>query len=347
MITAEEVIRRIETYFHGGTARFLTPAEREIATRAVAGHAETTAVGNGKASARVSIDTRAPYAIRHGKTVRVWSDSVGQRDRLFAARPKIGLVVGTFAAVPYVHLQLEARRRLYPDIPMLLHDDCSPHGGELEKLCTAYSVECASTLARFPMHKGDLSAMAGGLAWARGQSLDILVKMSRRFLPLKPWADDLATLAMTSQYATYSSWTTSYNFGFRTECIGFAVEEWFTLGLFDQIIDAIRAPEAPFVEGFIHGLARHAAARNTQAARTFDEAVGRRPRNRGGYAIWPFMGTDRRAPTSNFLWHNWATPEDYAAQARQWDLPYQAADFCDPDMASDNITLIENVLVPG
>lgn len=38
MITADEVSRRIETYFQGGTARFLTTAEAEIAARAVAEH---------------------------------------------------------------------------------------------------------------------------------------------------------------------------------------------------------------------------------------------------------------------------------------------------------------------
>ena len=27
----------------------------------------------------------------------------------------LGLVIGTYAALPYIHLQLEARRRLYPD----------------------------------------------------------------------------------------------------------------------------------------------------------------------------------------------------------------------------------------
>jgi hypothetical protein len=278
------------------------------------------------------MDMSPPHAIRFGQTVRAWSDYIQRRERLFSKPPKIGLVIGTFAAVPYVHLQLEARRRLYPDVPLLVHDDDSPVGCELERLCAAYGAEFASTLSRFTWSKGDLSAMAGGLAWARDRSLDIVVKLSRRFLPLKPWAADLATLAMESQYATYSSWTTSYNFGFRTECIGFAVEEWFALGLFDEIIHAIAAPEGPFVEALIHRLARHAAVRNSQAARRFDEAVGQRPPERDGYAIWPFMGTDRCAPTDNFLWHDWAKPQAYAALARQWELPYEPADFHEPNM---------------
>jgi hypothetical protein len=41
MITADEVIRRVEMYFHGGTARYLTASEREITARALANQAQT------------------------------------------------------------------------------------------------------------------------------------------------------------------------------------------------------------------------------------------------------------------------------------------------------------------
>jgi hypothetical protein len=274
------------------------------------------------------------YAIRDGQTLRNWADSIQRSERLFSGQPKIGLVVGTFAAVPYIHLHLETRRRLYPQIPMLVHDDCSPQELELANLCAEYGTEFISTANRFPICKGDLSAIASGLIWARAQRLDILVKMSRRFLPLKPWADELAALAITSQYATYSSWTTSFNFGFRTECVGLAVEEWFALGLFDQIVETILHSDTPFVEGFIHRLARHASVRNSKSARAFDAAVGQRPRDRDGYAPWPFMGTDRCAQTDNFLWHDWSKPEDYAAQAQRLGLAYDADAFRDPNMGS-------------
>lgn len=41
------------------------------------------------------------------------TDLIQRREELYRTDPKLGMVVGTFAAVPYVHLQLEARRRLY------------------------------------------------------------------------------------------------------------------------------------------------------------------------------------------------------------------------------------------
>ena len=275
-----------------------------------------------------------PYAIREGQTVRNWADFLPPGELLFPETPKIGLVVGTFAALPYVHLHLETCRLFHPSLPVLIHDDCSPHNRELEQLCARYRVDFVSTTSRFPSCKGDLSAIASGLNWARERSLPLLVKMSRRFLPLKPWAGELGRLAVASQYATYSSWTTSFNFGFRTECLGFAVDVWFGLGLFEEIVSTILQSETPFVEGFIHRLARRAAIYNCQTARSFDLEVGARPRERDGYAVWPFIGTDRCAPTDNFLWHDWAAPSAYAARAKALGLPYCEADFLDPNAGS-------------
>jgi len=69
-----------------------------------------------------------------------WCDSRmhlrDESDRLYSQYPEPGLVVGTFAAVPFVHLQLEAHRRLYPHVPILVHDDASPCGAQLRRLCT-------------------------------------------------------------------------------------------------------------------------------------------------------------------------------------------------------------------
>ncbi len=50
-------------------------------------------------------------------------------------KARVGVVVGTFAALPYVHLQLEARRRRWPGVPMLVHDDASPQQADLSALC--------------------------------------------------------------------------------------------------------------------------------------------------------------------------------------------------------------------
>ena len=254
----------------------------------------------------------------------------GGEARRFSEPPKVAVVVGTFAAVPYVHLHLEARRRFYPEVPLLVHDDGSPKAAELAALCRDYGADFERNTPRLPPCKGDLCAFAGGLAWAGENGAGLLVKMSRRFVPLGRWVDGLVALAEESDYATYNAWTTSFNFGFRTECLALAVEEW--SGMAGEIVGAIHAPGSPFVEAFMHGLARRAAARNTVASRAYDRRVGARTVERNGYAIWPFLGTDRCAPSAEYLWHDWAGPKDYAALAERWGLAWRERDFADPNM---------------
>lgn len=254
------------------------------------------------------------------------------KEVIFTALPRIAVVVGSFAAIPYVHLQLEARRRYWPHIPYLIQDDGSPYHKELSSLCESFGAEFGYNTTRFPPWRGDMCAMAHGMIWAQSLGCDILLKVSRRFVPVVPWADDLASLAESSQYATYCSWTTSFNFGFRTECVAFAVAEWQNLGLHSLLVKRMFDPGRIFVEGFVHALARRAADANCARAITFDQDIGARPPDRNGYAPWSFMGTDRRARSTNYLWHDWARPADYAQLAKEWDLPYSESDYRDPNM---------------
>lgn len=274
-----------------------------------------------------------PYEVRRGeRTFRLTDVATPRRDVLFTKPPRVAIVIGNFAAIPYIHLQLEARRRFYPETPLLVQDDCSPFGKELSSLCREYGAEFASNTTRFPASKGDMTAMVHGMAWAREQGIELLVKFSRRFIPRVRWTDDFVALAMKAQYATYCAWTTSFNFGFRSEAVGFAVEEWFRLGLCDALIERITTTPRTFVEGFVHGLARRAAEQNTLAAIAFDEEIGQRPTDRNCYAPWPFLGTDRRAQMPGYLWHDWSRARDYALLAQEWGLSYKDTDFADPNM---------------
>lgn len=72
--------------------------------------------------------------------------------------PSVGVVIGTFAAVPYVHLQLESWRRNYPQTPLLVSDGASPVADELRKLCASYDAVFVSNPARLRQTVGDLSA---------------------------------------------------------------------------------------------------------------------------------------------------------------------------------------------
>src|SRR3954471_7147461 len=95
--------------------------------------------------------------------------------------PSVGVVIGTFAAVPYVHLHLESRARNYPHVPMLVHDDGSPRRKELQSLCERYGADFISRPTRAQPTIGDLSAFVSGFDWAHERRFSLLVKMSRRF----------------------------------------------------------------------------------------------------------------------------------------------------------------------
>ena len=55
--------------------------------------------------------------------------------------PDIAIVVGTYGAVPYVHLQLESWRRFAGECPLIVHDDCSTEAAALRGLCQNYGAE--------------------------------------------------------------------------------------------------------------------------------------------------------------------------------------------------------------
>jgi hypothetical protein len=260
-----------------------------------------------------------------------FSELLPKTDRYFTDNPTLGIVIGTFAAIPYVHLHLEARRRFYPNVPVLVHDDFSPAQAELRQLCKEYAVDFETDAFRFEPCKGDLAAMACGLLWAKERSLQILVKMSRRFVPVSNWTDSLKSLAVESQYPTFSHETTTFGFGFRTECVGFAVMPWIDRGL-EDIASAIVRPGSPFVEGFIHDLARRLAARNGYLARAYDDRIGHRPPDKDGYAPWEWMGNDRAKSNRNFIWHDSDQPWVYHRVSESWGLPYKLKDFEDPNM---------------
>lgn len=249
-------------------------------------------------------------------------------DSLYPNPPAVGLVVGTFAAVPYIHLQLEARRRFYPQIPVLVHDDASRRREELHDLCNTYGVDFESASTRQFFGNGDITAMAGGLWWAKERSLDLVLKVSRRWIFRVDWRQDFIDLAFQSQYATFSSFTSTYNYGFRTECVGFSVKSWTMPAIFGELLKPIRQQRTVFVEGFIHGLARRLEAIQSASAESWRIAHPMPP-EKSGYALWPIMGTDRCQRSANFLWHNCNRPRDYHRTAQEWGLPYSESDFLD------------------
>lgn len=265
-----------------------------------------------------------------------WSDSIikfnSNYDDLYIKNPNIGIVVGTYAAVPYIHLQLEARKRFYPHVPILVHDDCSSKGKELIKLCEQYNCEFETNSKRQPHHLGDLTVFVGGMKWAEHKHLDILLKVSRRWLFLVDWTHSLKELAIESQYATFSNYTASYAFGFRTECVGMSVKEWARSSFYNKTVGKINEHKHVFVENYIHVLAQEIELNRCNKAKKWREMNPTQP-ERSGYAAWSLMGTDRidKNPSGKYLWHDSHSTKQYMEQAAKWGLSYKEDDFKDPN----------------
>jgi hypothetical protein len=244
------------------------------------------------------------------------------RPNIFPTPPKVGLVISTYGGVPLVELALAVRQRLYPDIPALVHDDASPDADRLQSLALRYGADFQCNSSRLSHQMGDLSGLIGGLRWADERGIQLLVKMSRRFIPLINWVPDLIKLAMESQFPTYANQCTHYRFPIRTECIGFHVQDWLAPDVAGEITAFMLSNLTSLrVELYIDDYARKVCTRLCDAARDYER---RTPfmRHRLGFAIWDLIGNDRHQPTRSCLWYNANPPEHYAAAARELGLDF-------------------------
>ena len=258
---------------------------------------------------------------------------ISENSRPLFRRPiAFGVVIGTYAALPYVHLQLEAWQRFYPHVRLLVHDDASVRQNELQELCEYYGCDFEVNARRMPQYLGDISAFYGGLLWAEDRGVDLLVKISRRWLFLLDWTRSLEQLALDSQYATFSNYTKTFSFGFRTECTGMSVRHWTESHVFQSMESRIAAGQPVFVEHYIHQFARAFESVNSPTADAW-RSQHPVPHEYSGYAAWDLMGCDRGSaePEGTHLWHDFHRPSDYARVAREWDLPYSERDFADPN----------------
>jgi hypothetical protein len=249
----------------------------------------------------------------------------------YESPPRIGMVIGTFAAVPYVHLHLESRRRNYHALPVLVHDDGSPAAGRLAELCAAYGADFSANPRRLRQTVGDVSAYVRGFEWAADRRLDVLAKMSRRFVPLHDWVPGLAGLAVRTQMPTFSQVCEHFNFGFRTECVAFHCHSWRRGGAYERLRELVDRDEPTFVEGFVHDRAREVARDAASEAALEYVRQHPRPGDRDGYAAWDLMPDRRTTRRPNLLWHDGDSAFDYARVAAAYGSPYDEADFVDPN----------------
>jgi hypothetical protein len=259
--------------------------------------------------------------------------------------PHIGTVIGTYGAVPFVHLHLElaACNRM----PVLVHDDASPEADELAALCSHYGAAFVCSKERSGHFVGDQKVFARGLEWAQEQSIDWLVKFSRRFIPLYDFTLELVRNAHSYPYPTQSSYhnNSGYEFGFLTEALALHVGAWTApLEVHNQrsALDLMREREGDtsggLVEVWMHHRARevcHAVVSGeVEVADLCPETLGRVMIEEGrqwrwdSYAFWPITGGNRCRSTAGALWHSHPHASlRYELLARALGLSYTERDF--------------------
>ena len=249
-------------------------------------------------------------------------------------QPALGVAIGTYGAPAYVALQLEAWRRFYPHIPLLVHDDCSPEGPELQALCREKGASFATTGERHGWSLGDMAAVVAGLDWGRARNLDILVKLSRRFLICHDWTPGLQELAFSTQYATYGNACGYHDLPFRPECMGTHIETWHKSGALEEMKGHLArgCRVAPMIERWYQELALRIHTSHAPAIVKRREYFYPRDPRWGGYAVWNMMGLSRRSRLPAVFWHETCSAQDYLAFAQAWGLTqFTPADFDLPD----------------
>ncbi len=241
--------------------------------------------------------------------------------------PRMGLVISTFGAAPYIHLQLEAWRRNCRDLPVLVIDDCSTEQAQLRALCNQYGVDFVSNEVRAGHFGGDMKAVITGFEWAQKKGVELMVKFSRRWIPLLPWQDGLTEIAQKSQFSTYTGSCPVWGFRFRTEAVALHVGSWLRYGGLEFIREYTDTGTFSIVEWVFHQSVKAVYENRCTGNRAY-EAVNPNPQELELCGYWPLLGTGRHDPQASVLWHLWSKPHEYLRALQQWGInDYGAKEF--------------------
>ncbi|MDR3709575.1 MAG: hypothetical protein P4L33_14845 [Capsulimonadaceae bacterium] len=229
--------------------------------------------------------------------------------------PRIGVVIGTYGSVSQIRLQLETRRQFWPGIPVLIHDDSSPEAEELRRVCDEYGATYYTTPVRVGSGVGDMASIVNGLDWAHENGIDLLVKLSRRFVICHDWTDHLMRLAYNTQAATYTNPCSEYRFGCRSECMAVHVESWRNSDTVRQMRYGKDHNSNPSSQMEVWYYKEAVKIYKSVAPMLLRARNGylRTPYNLVGLAPWNILGHSRHTASPGTVWHCSHFPEDYHA----------------------------------
>jgi hypothetical protein len=223
---------------------------------------------------------------------------------------KTGIVIGSYNIPDAVRLQLAVIRANCPQAPVIVSDDCSdgyaptPGPGtkfeQIARACAEYEgVYLWPNVERIGHAGGDLSAFWKGLVWGKATGLEVVFKLSHRYvIDIPHWDQSGAADLYESGEATLGRDCEFHKWPIRTEAVGMRVDMWGRADIIGHLTP--RKVNYP-VEEII-----------------FDDI---RTNFGGKMCRWKIMSHDRGAPAPNILFREANQPKEYALMAFKHGLP--------------------------
>lgn len=233
---------------------------------------------------------------------------------------KIGVVIGTCGATPYIDLGLHYLKNVNNIEKILVHDDCSFEKDELKKLCDNYNVDFYSTEKKLWAKAcigslGDQNCFFEGLQWAKNNNLDILIKISRRLIPCYRWIDDFKNLVKETDGITFSSYCEKDKFPIRTECMAMNVKAWTNPYILNIMKFYLKNQFCTFAEFLMDNLAKQLDYQNFSEKYNNYKNEHKFGFTYSGYVHWyDLLGKNRYLKDDrheNVLWHMYTNEETY------------------------------------
>jgi hypothetical protein len=214
----------------------------------------------------------------------------------------LGLVISTFGTPEYIQLAMEVMKNNGVNIPVLVHDDSSGDKN-LQEICRKYGCNFTSTRTKYGHFAGDVASVHNGLIWAENKKIDVLIKMSRRFIPLFDWTKSLLETIEKNPNFTYGNRCNHFDFPLRTECVAYVVKKWINnLGELKKVITKYANP--PYRNLTTGG---HIEFEMFNMAKSF--------------GVWKEIGDNRMRKMPNILWHDYCNESNYENELKKFKPP--------------------------
>ncbi len=215
--------------------------------------------------------------------------------------PLIGIVIGSYKFPGLIDLQIQAIRHYCGEVPILVSDDHSPDKEDLVKVCDKENVFLWENPKRIGHTGGDLAAFWKGIVWGGSLGLDVVCKLSQRFIGTSPrWLQEGAIdLLKSGLPLSTQECVGKENFPLRTEACLLDIKAWNK----PEILKVLYPKERKLPQNA-----------EWDFSKLLNTKLG------GRFWPWKLISEDRYELRSNLLWHCANSKRDYEQFASQFNI---------------------------